>query len=665
MSQQSDRSCEWLEANGLGGFASGTVGGRRTRRYHALLLAATESGRLVLVNGLEAWIETADGMFPISTQAYASDVVYPAGENQLVSFESEPWPRWTFRLPCGTQIEQQLFVPHRSDSVVLSWRVLDGQKDISLVVRPLLSGRDYHSLLRENGAFRFEATVAGEHVRCQAYENVPTIDLHSNGVYLHEPVWYRNFLYTHERDRGLDDVEDLASPGVFRWKLDDQPAVWIAAALCGEPSDEINTLSATQRYRKLRDAEQRRRANFADPLDRAADAYLIRYRNRSTIIAGYPWFTDWGRDTFIALRGLCLAAGRYSDAEEILLAWSECVSDGMLPNRFPDHGGEPEFNSVDASLWYVVAVSDFLRAAQQNGYCVSVGHARQLKSAIEAILTGYASGTRFGIRADDDGLLAAGEPGVQLTWMDAKVGDWVVTPRIGKPVEVQALWLNALRIGSELSDRWAGVFERGVASFRARFWNPERDCLYDTVDVDHQHGTNDASVRPNQILAVGGLPLSLFAGEPACRIVYVVETQLWTPLGLRTLAPDDPRYAPRYQGGVVERDGAYHQGTAWPWLLGPFVEAWVRVRGATAKAKREARERFVAPLMSHLQDAGLGHVSEIVDGDPPHTSRGCPFQAWSLGELLRLQNIVLAIAEDAVQDTVSGDEGDAPTGLAE
>ena len=334
-----------------------------------------------------------------------------------------------------------------------------------------------------------------------------------------------------------------------------------------------------------------------------------------------------------------MALGRFAAAEEILLAWSECVSDGMLPNRFPDHGGEPEYNSVDASLWYVVAVSDFLHASQTNGHSVPDAHAKQLQSAIEAILSGYAGGTRFGIRADDDGLLAAGEPGVQLTWMDAKIGDWVVTPRIGKPVEVQALWLNSLRIGGEWSGRWAGVFERGASSFRERFWNDEKGCLFDVVDVDHQHGATDSSVRPNQILAVGGLPLTLFDGEQTRKIVDVVETELWTPLGLRTLAPDDPRYVAHCQGGVVERDGAYHQGTAWPWLLGPFVEAWIRVRGGTEAVSREAREQFIAPLMLHLQDAGLGHISEIADGDPPHTPRGCPFQAWSLGELLRLRNI--------------------------
>jgi len=314
----------------------------------------------------------------------------------------------------------------------------------------------------------------------------------------------------------------------------------------------------------------------------------------------------------------------------------------MLPNRFPDRGETPEFNAVDAALWYVVAVHDFLRAAEQKHRKISAREQATLREAIDAILTGYAKGTRFGIRLDDDGLLAAGEPGVQLTWMDAKVGDWVVTPRIGKPVEVEALWLNALRIGGEFRSEWHSLFARGTGAFRARFWNEPRGCLYDVVDADHRPGTADATFRPNQIFAVGGLPFPLLDGDRARRVVDAVEARLWTPLGLRSLAPGELGYTGRYEGGVHERDGAYHQGTVWPWLIGPFVEAWVRVRRGTREAKREARSRFLDPLLAHLDEAGLGHISEIADGDPPHTPRGCPFQAWSIGEALRLAEVVLA-----------------------
>jgi predicted glycogen debranching enzyme len=314
----------------------------------------------------------------------------------------------------------------------------------------------------------------------------------------------------------------------------------------------------------------------------------------------------------------------------------------MLPNRFPDRGDAPEFNAVDAALWYVVAVHEYVAAMAADGALVPNEDHGRLRAAVDAILVGYAEGTRFGIRCDADGLLAAGEPGVQLTWMDAKVGDWVVTPRIGKPVEVQALWLNALHIGSRFSERWQERFARGHASFMARFWNEEAGGLFDVIDCDHRAGTVDAAFRPNQIFAVGGLPLVLLEGERARRLVDTVVARLWTPLGLRSLAPGEPDYQGRYEGGVRERDGAYHQGTAWPWLLGAFVEAWVRVRGGTAEAKRSARERFLAPLWRHLDEAGLGHVAEIADGDPPHMPRGCPFQAWSVGEALRLDRVVLA-----------------------
>jgi predicted glycogen debranching enzyme len=374
----------------------------------------------------------------------------------------------------------------------------------------------------------------------------------------------------------------------------------------------------------------------------------VRRGEGQTVIAGYPWFTDWGRDTFVALRGLCLATGRLDEARDILLGLAATVSEGMVPNRFPDGPAEPlEFNAVDASLWYVVAVHEYLQAAARGraaGGRDNDHDAPRLRRAVLAILSGYAGGTRHGIHMDRDGLLAAGEPGVQLTWMDAKVGDWVVTPRIGKPVEVQALWLNALAVGGDYDTQWQATVERAKAAFVERFWNEEGGYLNDVVDADHNPGAVDTSFRPNQIFAVGGLPVAVVEGERARRVVDAVEARLWTPLGLRTLAPGDMSYVARYEGGVRERDGAYHQGTAWPWLLGPFVEAWVRVRGGTKAAKDEARSRFLAPLVSHMQEAGIGHISEIADGEAPHTPRGCPFQAWSVAEAIRLDRVVLGRA---------------------
>jgi predicted glycogen debranching enzyme len=634
---------EWLESDGLGGFASGTVSGIRTRRYHGLLLAATRppAGRLVLVNGFDAAVETAGGTYALSSQRYPGDIIHPDGTARLVNFEREPWPKWTYTLEDGTTVEQEIFARHGSAIVVLCWRKLNGAGKASLNVRPFLSGRDYHSLHHENPSFQFQPEIKGKKIIWHSYPGIPGIIAVHNGDYRHQPDWYRNFLYEQERERGLDYSEDLAAPGSFQFDLTAGEAILIFAAEGFADGILAEERSAGELFAESRAGEQQRRAAFPTPLERAADSYLVQRGKGKTIVAGYPWFTDWGRDTFISLRGLCLATGRFDVARDILLEWSNVVSEGMLPNLFPDQGDRPEYNSVDASLWYVVAVHDFLAAARKNG-AISPRQEKTLQEAVDAILAGYALGTRYGIRMDGDGLLAAGAPGVQLTWMDAKVGDWVVTPRIGKPVEVQALWLNALWIGSQFNDRWKEPLARGTDSFRRRFWNSDGGYLYDVIDADHQPGKLDASFRPNQIFAAGGLPLQILDGERARAIVDAVERRLWTPLGLRSLAREEPGYTPRYQGGVGERDGAYHQGTVWPWLIGPFVEAWLRVRESSPAAKSEARARFLAPLMEHLNHAGLGHVSEIADAEPPHTPRGCPFQAWSLAELLRLDRIVLA-----------------------
>src|SRR2546428_11118 len=624
-----DHAAEWLEADGLGGFASRTVGGGRTRRYHALLLAATTppTGRYTLVNGCDCWIERQGRRFPLSTQCYSPRGTSPDGERRLKTFSPTPWPTWLFRLEDDTEVEHQLFVPRGSARAILSWKLRTPAPGVRLVVRPFLSGRDYHALHHENPGFQFDARRDGDAVTWRPYDRVPGVLARSNGLYTHDPQWYRGFLYTEERDRGQDFLEDLASPGSFTWDLSGSEALWSLEAESGAEAGARPALPSD--IAQLRATERRRREAFPSPLHRAADAYLVGRGAGMTIVAGYPWFTDWGRDTFIALRGLCLAGARLNDARGILLQWADAVSEGMLPNRFPDRGDQPEFNAVDAALWYVVAVHEyFVAVAAADGHVPESEH-RTLDQAVQRILTGYATGTRYGIHADRDGLLAAGQPVVQLTWMDAKVGDWVVTPRIGKPVEVQALWLNALRIGSAFSERSAEAYAKGLTAFTARFWDETRNCLHDVVDVGHRRGTVDPTFRPNQIFAVGGLPFAVLDGERARCVVDAVEARLLTPLGLRSLAPDAPGYTPRYEGGVRERDGAYHQGTVWPWLMGPFVEAWIRVRGATAEARGEARARFLDPVLAHLDDAGLGHLPQIADREPPPTPRGCPFPARS------------------------------------
>jgi predicted glycogen debranching enzyme len=644
-----DDQTEWLETDGLGGFASGTTSGLRTRRYHALLLAAKTppTGPMVLVNGLDAWVERpslgAPGMVSapefLTRQRYQLGIVAPEQGATLESFTDVPCPTWVYRLASGTRIEHELFVPNGSALVALRWRMVGKREPLTLLVRPLLSGRDSHSLHRENPYYRFDAEVTGQKVVWWPYKGVPPVTAFSNASYRPDPQWYRGFLYTEELSRGLDAEEDLAAPGVFSWNLAEGDAVLLLAAGAAMRNERL----ASTLFAKLRNGEVSRRTRFASRLHRAADAYLVRRGDGKSIIAGYPWFTDWGRDTFIALRGLCLVTDRLGEARSILLEWAGLVSEGMLPNRFVDQGGSPEYNTMDASLWYIIAVHDYLAAMNARGFRVAAARdQRELSGVVKAILAGHVRGARYRIRVAEDGLLEGGEPGVQLTWMDAKVGDWVVTPRVGKPVEIQALWLNALRIAESFTSAYSAVYERGSATFTQRFWNEAGGYLYDVVDVDHHPGQVDASFRPNQIFAVGGLPYPLIQGARARRIVDEVERLLWTPLGLRTLAPGSPGYQPVYQGDLRSRDGAYHQGTVWPWLLGAFVDAWVRVRGDTVDARREARQRFLGPLMEHLSRAGLGHISEIADAEPPYTPRGCPFQAWSVGEALRLDLQILA-----------------------
>jgi glycogen debranching enzyme len=634
MLRRRDLEAEWLEADGRGGFASGTVSGARTRRYHALLLAALRPPveRYVFVNALEVWLRTPSGRFPLSTHQYASGVRAPDGERFLTEFRLDPWPNWHFEFPDGSAIQHEVLVEPRTTRTVLRWRLVSGGAG-TLEVRPLLSGRDYHALHRENAHFNFTPRTERGNACVRPYPDLPAVSLLSNGEFIREREWYRDFLLVEERARGLDCTEDLASVGRFEFSLAEPAHLTLALGdALAEP--------AAQPGHAVWEREQSRRTRHPSAWERRAEAYFVERAGGTSIVAGYPWFTDWGRDTFIALRGLTFTAGRWALAGDILSAWSRELSLGMVPNRFPDAAEAPEFNSADATLWFVLCAHEFLEKSEACGATPPPALRRTLIEATESVLIAYARGTRFGIHLAEDGLLACGEPGLQLTWMDAKVGDWVVTPRIGKPVELQALWLNALAAGRSWNPAWEVRLQRGLRSFRERFWNPLSGGLYDVVDADHVPGRVDASVRPNQIFAAGGLSLCLLASEQARSVVHHVETELVTPLGLRTLARSDPSYHPRYLGSVLERDGAYHQGTVWPWLMGPFVEAWLRVHGNSEPTRKRACERFVAPLLSHVRTHGLGHVSEIADAEPPYTPRGAPFQAWSLGELCRLVALV-------------------------
>ena len=365
----------------------------------------------------------------------------------------------------------------------------------------------------------------------------------------------------------------------------------------------------------------------------AADQFIVQRGELNSVIAGYHWFADWGRDTMIALPGLTLVTGRPDIARNILEAFAQSADRGMLPNRFPDAGEAPEYNTVDATLWMFEAVRSYLHYTGDHAFVRD-----RLYPKLKEIVDWHMAGTRYGIRARSDGLLACGEPGVQLTWMDAKVGDWVVTPRLGMPVEIQALWYNALCILRDLAHEFGDpsretslrdLAEKTRTSFEPQFWNPHTGCLYDVINGE----ARDESIRPNQIFAVS-LHHRMLLAEKEKQIVDVVTRELLTPLGLRTLSPHDPSYHPRYEGDVRQRDSAYHQGTVWPWLMGPFITAYVKVHGHSADARSQA-ESWLKGFEEHLKTAGLGQISEIADGDPPHTPRGCIAQAWSVAELLR------------------------------
>lgn len=629
---------EWLETDGRAGFAMGTSSGIRTRRYHGLLCVAPPgSARLMLVSGLEVSVTNSHGKSFLSSHEYQPNVIFPEGYRRIESFCARPWPRWVYRLDDGSAVAQEVLVARETGETVVRFELLGGRGKSQLEVRPLLSGRDHHALSRETSGFSFEPERVQGALVFRPRPRLPRISVRSNGRYAHAPLFYRSFRYREEAARGLDHVEDLGSPGAFEFDLSKGPA-WLSFGYLPD-SRSVSELVARPDGEALKEREAKRRAPLS-VLEQSREAYVVEVAGRRSIIAGYPWFTEWGRDTFIAIRGLCIQAGKLDEAERILRDWAPFIQDGLLPNYFPGGSAEPEYNSIDASLWYVIAVHEFFAARRPPGAPLAPAVVRELSAAVDAILSGLIRGSRHGVHVAPDGLLAAGEPRLQLTWMDAKVEDYVVTPRIGKPVEIQALWLNALRIGSLLGGaraaEWARRYDQGVESFRRRFWNADLGCLYDVVDENHESGRVDASVRPNQIYAVGGLPFGLLSGQASRSVVERVERELWTPAGLRTLSPRDPRYRGSYRGGIFDRDTAYHMGTAWPFLLGPFIEAFVRVRGESEAALAEARTRFLGPWLARLEMAGLGHLPEIADGDFPHAPRGAPFQAWSLGELLRV-----------------------------
>ena len=649
---------EWLVTNGIGGYASATVSGANTRRYHGLLVAALNAplGRAVLLSKFNETLtlKTAETTryFPLATNLYPG-VIQPQGYQSIETWQARPAPRWIYSPAPNLRLQKTVWMPQGKNAAYISYQLLEcpQKSTVALDLVPLLAWKDYHSEMHagvnpqsiawENsrlrvllpgvwkvtdGAFPLTLTVMDEDG--MAWEGAE---------FSAASEWYYRFQHPREQERGQDFQEDLFTPGTLEIKLKTGDTVVIAATVNDEtaepPRDAWRAMLARQTTWKEAVGENA----FAQSLAlSAADFRVSVPGKRSTIIAGYPWFADWGRDTMIALPGVCLTTGQTDFAREILLSFASVVSEGMLPNRFPDESETPDYNTVDATLWYFVAIYRYIQAT---------GDLDTLKTflwpTLEEIVTAHFAGTRYGIHVDmADGLLYAGQAGVQLTWMDAKVGDWVVTPRIGKPVEINALWANALatmadfaaQLGdAQKTDYYAELTEKTVESFRARFPRPDGRGLYDVLDAPPD-SVSDASVRPNQIFAVS-LPFApLDASSPeAASALQIVESELLTPVGLRTLSPHDSAYRPRYEGDQKQRDGAYHQGTAWPWLLGPFAEAHYKV-----KQDKAAALALLFPLEKPLREYGVGSLAEIYDGSEPQRPNGCVAQAWSVGEVLRV-----------------------------
>ncbi len=643
---------EWLVTNGIGGFAAGTLSGELTRRYHGLLFAALKPplGRTLLLTKFGESIEINGRTYDLDTNAWASGTVTPQGHLHLEAFRlEETIPVWTWAIG-DVRLEKRIWMEHGENTTYVQYRLLTAPKPVLLTLKAIVNHRDSHATTTgRTGPAKVEHATGG--LRIEAFEGATPLWLLALNAEL-KPVndWYRGYALGLETERGLDAVEDhlcageiatLVKPGesftvIASTRRDagtgEAAPLALISALARRRAHEKSLLDT---WRRAQPAVARTAPEWIRRLVLAADAFVV---ERATIvdphgrsvIAGYPWFSDWGRDTMIALPGLTLATGRPEVAKAILTTFARFVNQGMIPNYFPDQGEEPEYNTVDAALWFFQAVRAYHDATGDDTFLAEV------YPVLEDIIAWYERGTRFGIGVDPaDGLVRQGAPGVQLTWMDARVDNWVVTPREGKPVEINALWYNAqltmlgfarkLKRSHEPFDQRARVIEKGFA----RFWNPETGCLFDVLDGPDGH---DAKIRPNQIFAVS-LPDSPLNAAQRRAVVDTCGRLLVTSHGMRSLAPDEAEYHGIFTGDRRTRDGAYHQGTVWTWLLPHFALAHERAYGDAATARQ-----FLEPMGQLIGEMNVGSLPEVADGDAPHTPRGCFAQAWSVAETLRAWN---------------------------
>ncbi|MFN0048225.1 MAG: amylo-alpha-1,6-glucosidase [Cytophagales bacterium] len=625
---------EWLETNGLGGWASGTVSGTNARRYHGLLVAAQNPpvGRVVLVSKLAETISTADENFELDSNNF-NGVIHPKGFQHLTSFKKDLFPTFYFQIG-NTVLKKTIFMVYGENTSVINYEILEGDTPIQLKLKPFICARDYHWLSKANDGISYGYNYDNSILKIKPYQNQPEIFMEVPKAEFHyAPDWYFNYNYQIEQDRVQDFKEDLFTYGHFSVNLKIGEKLQVVIS-----TQDLHTVKSNNRIEKEID----RKTNLLSKIDTkddflatlllAADQYIVRRgENLNTIIAGYHWFSDWGRDTMISLPGLCLETGRYDDAKKIIKAFANVIDKGMIPNRFPDLGDEPEYNNVDGTLWYFVAIYQYILKTNDWEFIKN-----EMYDKLVDIIYWHEKGTRFGIKVDEDGLLMAGETGSQLTWMDAKVGDWVVTPRIGKPVEINALWYNVMKImaffATEINKKddislYNNKAEKTAKSFAAQFIDHETETLFDFITND----TKNSESRPNQIFVLS-LPFELVDKKIAKNILKHIEDNLLTSRGLRSLSPDDTKYRPFYVGDQLSRDGAYHQGTVWSWLIGPYLLAKMKIQGKTALPKVK---KWFEDFQPHFREAGIGQISEIFDATSPFKPKGCMAQAWSVAEILR------------------------------
>ena len=651
---------EWLVTNGLGGYASGTVSGAVTRRYHGLLIAALPAplGRIVMWSHVSEFLRFSDhDVVSLGAEERAGGQLDLKSADYLSEFRLEDGlPVWTYRVR-EVVVEKRVLLPHLQNTVHISYKVISKGVPPRLELRPAFHFRHHEAPVDADLAAPYKLTaIDGRYEIAAARRKLPPLRMQLHGhesAFTIAPSKIPQVVYRIEQQRGYAYEGELWSPGFFRVDLTERSTATLVAST--EPWDIIDVLGpedvlvaeCERRARLLHGAIPKVRQNFPAELVFAADQFVITPAGRfeevarahaagdevRTVIAGYHWFTDWGRDTMISLEGLTLITGRCLEAGYILRTFAYYVRDGLIPNMFPDGAKEGKYNTADATLWFFHALGRYLdRTADRTTL-------QLLLPTLTDIAEHHLRGTKFNIHVDPaDGLLAQGQEGYQLTWMDAKIGDWVVTPRRGKAVEINALWYNALRllanwlreIGDEASaQHYDEQAEQACVSFNNRFWFAEGGYLYDVVDVDGG-SKNDSSCRPNQLFAIS-LDYPVLDAKHWKSVLDVVETELLTPVGLRTLSPDDPEYKPIYSGDLRSRDGAYHQGTVWAWLIGPFIDAWLKVHPHDRAAARKFLETF--PL--HLSDNGIGTISEVFDAREPHLAGGCIAQAWSVAEVLR------------------------------